>query len=112
VSGLCFTWDIQAPSGNRVTGARRQAAGGSCTRPAIDLSASGGSYRVLLNDFMASGGDGYPNVLARVTSLDIMDQVVADYATDNSPIAPSIQGRIECTDSNLAAAPSCPTPLP
>ena len=109
VSGLCFTWDVQAASGSRVTGAVRQAADGSCTGPAIDLTATGGPYRVLMNDFMASGGDGYPNVYPRVTSLDIMDQVVADYVTANSPIGPTTtQDRIECTDSNPAAAPACP----
>jgi 2',3'-cyclic-nucleotide 2'-phosphodiesterase (5'-nucleotidase family) len=109
VSGLCFTWDVQAASGNRVTGARRQAADGSCTGAAIDLTAAGGPYRVLMNDFMASGGDGYPNVYPRVTSLDIMDQVVADYVTANSPVSPTTtQNRIVCTDSNPAAAPAGP----
>ena len=114
VSGLCFTWDIQRPSLDRVTGAVRQAADGTCTGPAIDLTAAGGPYRLLMNDFIASGGDGYPNVYPRVTSLDIMDQVVADYVDANSPpgISPSIQGRIQCVDSNPAAAPACPTPLP
>ena len=112
VSGLCFTWDIQAASGNRITGARRQATDGTCTGAMIDLTASGGPYRVLLNDFIASGGDGYPNVLPRVTTLDIMDQVVADYTAANSPIGPSIQGRIQCVDSNTTAPPSCPTPVP
>ena len=109
VSGLCFTWDVQAASGNRVTGARRQAADGSCTGAAIDLTAAGGPYKVLMNDFMASGGDGYPNVYPRVTSLDIMDQVVADYVTANSPVSPTTtQNRIVCTDSNPAAEPACP----
>ena len=109
VSGLCFTWDVQAASGNRVTGAVRQAADGSCTGPAIDLTSAGGPYRVLLNDFIASGGDGYPNVYSRVTSLDIMDQVVADFTTANSPINPTTtENRIVCADSNPAAAPACP----
>ena len=30
---------------------------------------------------MATGGDGYPNVYARGTTQDIMDQVLADYIT-------------------------------
>ena len=109
VSGLCFTWDVQAASGNRVTGAVRQAADGSCTGLPVDLTASGGPYRLLLNDFIASGGDGYPNVYSRVTSLDIMDQVVADYVTANTPVSPTTtQNRIVCADSNPAAAPACP----
>ncbi|MDP9492100.1 MAG: 5'-nucleotidase C-terminal domain-containing protein [Actinomycetota bacterium] len=108
VSGLCFNWDIQAAAGSRVSNVVRQAADGTCTGPAVDITASGGPYKVLENDFMANAGDGYPNFASRMTSLEIMDQVVADYVTANQPIAPSIQGRIVCTDSNPALAPACP----
>ena len=61
---------------------------------------------------MASGGDGYPNFFSRATTQDIMDQVLADYITANTPISPAIQGRITCTDSNGATAPNCPVILP
>jgi 2',3'-cyclic-nucleotide 2'-phosphodiesterase (5'-nucleotidase family) len=108
VSGLCFTYDVQQAAGSRVTGARRQAADGSCTGAAIDLTASGGPYSILENDFMANGGDGYPNFASRMATLDLMDQVVADYIQANSPISPAIQGRIACTDSAPATAPACP----
>ena len=57
---------------------------------------------------MAAGGDGYPNFSGRATTREIMDQVVADYIAANSPISPAIQGRIDCADSNPAAAPACP----
>src|SRR5262249_10299427 len=77
VSGLCFTYDISAPAGSRVTGAVVQAADGSCTGAPIDLSAAGGPYIIAENDFMASGGDGYPVFSSRITTLDIMDQVLA-----------------------------------
>ncbi len=109
VSGLCFNYDVQQPALSRVTGAVRQAADGSCTGPAIDLTATGGPYSILENDFMANGGDGYPNFSSRMATLDLMDQVVADHITANSPISPSIQGRIVCTDSDPAAAPACPS---
>jgi 2',3'-cyclic-nucleotide 2'-phosphodiesterase (5'-nucleotidase family) len=112
VSGLCFTYDVQQPGLSRVTGARRQAADGTCTGAAIDLTASGGPYSILENDFMASGGDGYPVFAPRMSTLDIMDQVLADHVAANSPLAPTIQGRIQCTDSNPAAAPACPVPAP
>ncbi|HEY7198112.1 MAG TPA: 5'-nucleotidase C-terminal domain-containing protein [Gaiellaceae bacterium] len=108
VSGLCFTYDISAPAGSRVTGAVRQAADGTCTGPAVDLTA-GATYSILENDFMANGGDGYPNFASRMATLDIMDQVAADYITANSPISPAIQGRITCTTSGATA---CPVPLP
>ena len=88
VSGLCFTYNIEMPAGSRVTGAVRQAADGTCTGAAIDLTA-GSSYEIAENDFMASGGDGYPNVFARAATQDIMDQVLADYVTANTPINPT-----------------------
>jgi 2',3'-cyclic-nucleotide 2'-phosphodiesterase (5'-nucleotidase family) len=87
VSGLCFTYDISAPAGSRVLSAVRQAADGSCTGAAVDLTAAS-SYSILENDFMANGGDGYPNFASRMSTLDFMDQVTADYVTANSPVSP------------------------
>jgi 2',3'-cyclic-nucleotide 2'-phosphodiesterase (5'-nucleotidase family)/predicted AlkP superfamily phosphohydrolase/phosphomutase len=95
VSGLCFTYNINNPAGSRVTGAVRQAANGTCTGPAVDLTA-GSTYTLAENDFMASGGDGYPFFTPRVTTRDIMDQVLADHVGANSPVSPAIQGRINC----------------
>ena len=111
VSGLCFTFDVEAPAGSRVTGAVRQAAGGTCTGAPIDLTA-GSTYTIAANDFMSSGGDGYPNFFSRATTQDIMDQVVADYITANSPIGPVIQGRIHCLDANPGAGNDCPAGSP
>ncbi len=108
VSGLCFTYDISAPAGSRVTGAVRQAADGSCTGTAVDLSAAS-TYTLATNDFMASGGDGYPVVIGSATSREVMDQVLADYITANTPISPTIQGRITCTTSGSTA---CPVVIP
>ena len=106
VSGLCFTYEISAPVGSRVTGAVRQAADGSCTGAAVDLTAAS-TYKIAENDFMATGGDGYPNVLRRGTTQNIMDQVLADYIASRpgTQISPSIQGRVFCTTSG---APPCP----
>jgi 2',3'-cyclic-nucleotide 2'-phosphodiesterase (5'-nucleotidase family)/predicted AlkP superfamily phosphohydrolase/phosphomutase len=112
ISGLCFTYDITAPASSRVTGAVRQAADGSCTGLAINLT--GGSYTLTSNDFTASGGDGYPSFVGRFTTRDIMDQAVADFIDASTPpgIGPTIQGRIVCTDSNGATAPNCPVVVP
>ena len=104
VSGLCFTYDISALAGSRVLSAVKQAPDGSCTGAAVDFSAAS-TYTIAENDFMATGGDGYPNVYARGTTQNIMDQVLADYITANTPIAPSIQGRIVCTTSGATACP-------
>jgi 2',3'-cyclic-nucleotide 2'-phosphodiesterase (5'-nucleotidase family) len=111
VSGLCFTYNIEAAAGSRVTGAVRQAPDGSCTGAAVDLTAAS-TYKIAENDFMASGGDGYPNFFSRQTTQDIMDQTLADYVTANSPIAPAIQARIKCFDPNPGVGNNCPAGSP
>jgi 2',3'-cyclic-nucleotide 2'-phosphodiesterase (5'-nucleotidase family) len=111
VSGLCFSYNIEAPAGNRVTSAVRQAADGTCTGAPIDLT-SASTYKIAENDFMATGGDGYPVFISRATTQNIMDQVLADYITAHSPISPSIQGRIKCLDANPGAGNDCPPGSP
>jgi 2',3'-cyclic-nucleotide 2'-phosphodiesterase (5'-nucleotidase family) len=111
VSGLCFTYNIEAAAGSRVTGAVRQAADGSCTGAAIDLTAAA-SYKIAENDFMMTGGDGYPNFVSRGTTQEIMDQTLADYVTANSPLSPAIQGRIKCVDPNPGVGNNCPVGSP
>ena len=103
VSGFCFTYDITAEPGSRVTGAVRQAADGSCTGEALDLT-EGATYTLATNDFTASGGDGYPDVSDRMTTRDPLDQVVGNAIAGNAlaavpgmTISPAIQGRITCT---------------
>ena len=112
VSGLCFTYDIALPAGSRVTSAVIADAAGNCTATPVNLTAAA-TYEIAENDFMASGGDGYPNFTSRATSQEIMDQVAADYIAAASPLAPVVKafpdGRINCADSNGATAPNCPT---
>ena len=105
VSGLCFTYDIAAPVGNRVTSMVLQSATGSCSTTPLDTAAS---YTVSTNAFVAAGGDGFPNVLARFTTRNIMDQDLAAYTQAKTTIAPTLQDRIVCADSNGTTAPNCP----
>ena len=105
VSGLCFTYDITRPAGSRVVSAVRSNPDGTCSTNPIDLTA-GATYTLAENDFMASGGDRYPNFSSRVTTREIMDQVVADYLTANNPISPAVQGRIKCVGA------ACPPVTP
>jgi 2',3'-cyclic-nucleotide 2'-phosphodiesterase (5'-nucleotidase family) len=104
VSGLCFTYDVSAPVGSRVTQVVRQAEDGSCTGPPVDLT-SASTYSLAINDFMAAGGDGYPNVFSRIVTRATMDQELENYVFASTPISPTIQGRIVCTGVG------CPTPL-
>jgi 2',3'-cyclic-nucleotide 2'-phosphodiesterase (5'-nucleotidase family) len=109
VSGLCFTYDISAPAGSRVTGVVRSDATGHCTATPVDLTAAS-SYKIAENDFTASGGDGYPNFASRMTTQDIMEQVLADYTTAHAPLSPFVlaapNGRINCTSSGATACPA------
>ena len=126
VSGLCFTFDVQANpiqftsqpraipgTGSRVLSAVRQAANGSCTGTAIDLTGAS-TFTLTTNDFTAGGGDGYQDFKTRITTQDILDQDLADFiaAQPGGLISPAIQGRIHCTDSNPAVAPACPVGSP
>jgi 2',3'-cyclic-nucleotide 2'-phosphodiesterase (5'-nucleotidase family) len=116
VSGLCFTYDIAAPAGSRVTAAVLADALGNCTATAVDLTAAS-TYTIAQNDFTANGGDGYPNVYGRSTSQAIMDQVLADYIAANTPVSPVVKaapdGRINCTDSNgPGVGNDCPVLVP
>jgi 2',3'-cyclic-nucleotide 2'-phosphodiesterase (5'-nucleotidase family) len=105
VSGLCFTYDLDLAAGDRVTSAVFQAADGSCTGAAVDLT-SATTYSVTTNDFVASGGDAYPNFSALMVTRDIMANDVIAWIADNSPISPAIQDRITCTGTG------CPEVLP
>ena len=77
----------------------RQAADGSCTGAAIDMTA-GAQYVIAINDFIGDGGDGYPNFAGRMTLGELLDEVVSDHVTAQSPLSPAIQGRIKCVPGN------------
>jgi 2',3'-cyclic-nucleotide 2'-phosphodiesterase (5'-nucleotidase family) len=110
VSGFCFTYDIEAEPGNRVTGAVRQPADGSCSGEAIDLSEAV-TYTIATNDFTASGGDNYPQILSRADTRDLLASVVSAYIAGESPLSlpgepleSKIEGRIVCEGEG------CPAP--
>jgi hypothetical protein len=105
VSGLCYTYDVALPVGSRVTGAVRQALNGSCTGAAVEFTTTQ-SYSIAMNDFMAGGGDGYPNLLytSTVGATDWSETI--QYIVGAS-LTPALQGRIVCADSNGATAPNC-----
>ncbi|MGB3306234.1 MAG: 5'-nucleotidase C-terminal domain-containing protein, partial [Thermomicrobiales bacterium] len=111
VSGFCFTYDIDRESGNRVTGAVRQEDDGACSGEVVDFSASA-TYMLVTNDYLVAGGDRYPDLSAKATTREVLDEIVAAYVGGNSPFAvpgaplePSIQGRITCEGEG------CPVPV-
>jgi 2',3'-cyclic-nucleotide 2'-phosphodiesterase (5'-nucleotidase family) len=119
VSGLCFTYDITQNPGSRVVSAVLADSAGNCTATPIDLTASGGPYKIAENDFMAAGGDGYPvfNVKPGYATQDIMDQVLADYLSANDPVSPFVKafpdGRVNCLHgAGPLASNTCPILTP
>ena len=124
VSGLCVEYNIEAAAkqfdavgngilgtGNRVTRVVRQAADGTCdfalgVPVALD---AGHSYTVTINDFMMTGGDGYPNVRTSAATQDLLDQDVADYLATlpGSQVTPTIQHRVHCFDPNPGSGNNC-----
>jgi 2',3'-cyclic-nucleotide 2'-phosphodiesterase (5'-nucleotidase family) len=124
VSGLCYEYNIEGPAkqfdavgngilgtGNRVTKVVRQAADGSCdfvagTPVALD---AGHTYTVTINDFMMTGGDGYPNVRTSAATQDLLDQDVADYfaTLPGNLVTPTVQHRVHCFDPNPGSGNNC-----
>lgn len=94
VSGLRYTFDPARPVGSRVTKVEVQSADSGEYEP-LNLTST---YTVAANDFMRAGGDDYSVFVEKaINPYDFgrpLDQVVADYITENSPIDPETEGRI------------------
>jgi len=98
VSGIRFTWDGSKPAGSRIV--RVEVEGVDGTFSEIDPAAV---YTVATNDFMRRGGDGY-EVLATnaIDPYDFgkpLDEVLEEYIAANSPVAPTVEGRIIRVDA-------------
>ncbi|MCX7795502.1 MAG: 5'-nucleotidase C-terminal domain-containing protein [bacterium] len=92
VSGLRFVWDPNADVGKRIVSVEIKNPDG--TYQPIDPTRT---YRVVTNNFLAQGGDGY-TVFQKGTNfinLGFVDyDVLREYIQKNSPINPQIEGRI------------------
>src|SRR4029450_8348114 len=86
VSGLCFTYVLSKEPGDRVVEAVRQGPAGGCSGEKVDLS-DASTYTIAPNDFTASGGDGYPILLPRSNSRDILASVVTAYISGDSALS-------------------------
>ena len=94
VSGMRYTWDASQEPGSRIVSVEVLNAETGAYE-ALDPEAV---YYVATNDYMRNGGDGY-SVLAEfaINPYDYgtsLDEIVADYITANSPVAPEVEGRI------------------
>ncbi|MGG6293152.1 bifunctional metallophosphatase/5'-nucleotidase [Leptolyngbya sp. AN02str] len=92
VAGLYLTWDPKAPAGQRITALRLIDSTGR-----MRLLRPDATYRVVTNNFMLNGGDGY-SVFTEgqnpyTSGFDMADSVI-DYISTNSPIELQPDGRI------------------
>jgi 5'-nucleotidase / UDP-sugar diphosphatase len=104
VAGLTFSYNPALPAAARVTGVT---VGG---KP-LDLT---GSYRVVTNNFMLGGGDGYTSLAAGSNKVDsgfILADVLEEYVAANSPVTYTTDGRISTsTATAYSSSGSAPTP--
>jgi 5'-nucleotidase / UDP-sugar diphosphatase len=90
VSGLAFTYDPEAPIGNRV---RTVTVGGAALDPAK-------RYRLATNDYLAAGGDGFDalknaKVLEGADEGELVSTIVIEAIVREKKIAPKVDDRIE-----------------
>jgi 5'-nucleotidase/UDP-sugar diphosphatase len=97
VAGLRFRWDPSRPAGDRVRLVEVRGTDG--THAPLDEARL---YRVVSNNFLRRGGDGY-DVLRdnAINAYDfgpvLVDSAVA-YFAEHSPVAPQLEGRISRAD--------------
>ena len=93
VAGLSYVFDAGAEPGSRISDVMVVDADGNATP--LDADAT---YGVVSNNFMRNGGDGYAMFASNATNAyDFgpgLEQVVADYLTENAPYSPYTDGRI------------------
>ncbi len=106
VAGIRYSFDAAKPAGSRITGVQiADAQGYSPIKPDA-------TYRVVTNNFLLSGGDGYSVLQAGANKLDtgLIDvDVTAEYVRTHSPISPEVQGRIIVAGALPGAAATAPT---
>ena len=86
--GFSYSYDFRRPAGSRVTP-------GSVAINGVPITMTG-TYRVAMNNFLASGGDGFPAFNEGTDQLggEIDIDAAVNYFLKNSPIAPGPQNRV------------------
>ena len=94
VSGVQVVYDINRPSGQRVVEAKVLCA--QCLVPELENVNETKLYKIVMLDFLASGGDGYEmfkgKTVQKYETLDI--DVFVEYLKKKSPIHPAVEWRI------------------
>ncbi|WP_448545198.1 bifunctional metallophosphatase/5'-nucleotidase [Roseiflexus sp.] len=108
VGGMRYSWNPSAPAGSRITGIQVSDGKGGFTP--IDPNAS---YRVVVNNFIAGGGDGYSVLQRGANKVDtgFLDaDVLVEYLRARSPVNPQVEGRIVQGGALPGVAAAAPAP--
>ncbi|MGK7901341.1 MAG: bifunctional UDP-sugar hydrolase/5'-nucleotidase [Hormoscilla sp.] len=92
VAGLQFVWNPHAAAGDRIVGIQVQQQDGSFAPLQTDAT-----YRVVTNNFLLEGGDGYSIFTQGNHQQDtgyMLTDVVSDYIRERSPVSPQMENRI------------------
>jgi 5'-nucleotidase / UDP-sugar diphosphatase len=92
VAGMHYAWNPQLPAGSRIVTV--EVNNGNGYQP-LDPSAR---YKLVTNDFMAGGGDGYSafKEASIYFNSGIVDyEALEDFVRTNSPLNPDVEGRIK-----------------
>ncbi len=92
VAGLRFVWNPHAPAGDRIVQIQIKQQDGSFKPLQTDAT-----YRVVTQDFLIKGGDGYSMFARGNNQLNtgyLLVDVVGDYIRERSPVSPQMESRI------------------
>lgn len=91
VGGMRYTWNPAAAVGSRIT---KLEVGSGSSYTAINPT---GSYKLVVTNFVATGGDGYAVLTQGTNKYDtgfLDSDTLAEYIRANSPVNPAVEGRI------------------
>ncbi len=101
VSGLSFTWTPSAPVGSRILSAKVQYSSTSSAGPPTEFGFTpidpATIHRVVTNNFMLVGGDGFAVFTAGMNQYDTgftLTDALSDHFRANSPVSAYVEGRI------------------
>lgn len=94
ISGVQVVYDINQPTGERVVDAKVLCA--LCQVPILEDVVPTKMYKIILQDFLADGGDGFTMFVGKsVRKFETADlDVFLEYLKKKSPIYPSVEWRI------------------
>jgi hypothetical protein len=105
VSGLRYTWDPNATAGSRIVSVQVLDRDTGIYEPLDEMAI----YRVVTNDFMRQGGDGYDvfndDAINPYDFGPALDEALKEYVEQFSPVSPVLDGRILTLGPDIFVTP-------